>query len=278
VNPVTVGQSVDAILTITNTGNSTLTVSGIDVPSDFSADWTSGTIASGASQAVSISFSPTDALDYSGAITVNGDQTSGTNSVSVSGTGLEVTKIIALDNDIEFVNPVTVGQSVDAILTITNTGNSTLTVSGIDVPSGFSADWTSGTIAPGASQVVSITFSPTDTIVYSGTITVNGDQTSGTNSVSVSGSALVTSIHKEVQQDYSVYPNPAKSMITIKGVDGFKKVELIDLLGRLIVIEEFNGNMDYYELNLSDQNLKGLYLLNIYGVKGKISSRKIVFE
>jgi len=189
-----------------------------------------------------------------------------------------ITKRIALDNNIEFVNPVLIGESEDASLTISNIGNSTMTVSGIDVPSGFSADWTSGTITSGGNQAVRITFSPTDDIDYSGTITVNGDQTSGTNSVSVSGSALLTSIPHEVPQVYSVYPNPAKAMITIKGVDGLKRIELMDLLGRLIVFKEFNNNTAYYELNVSDQNLKGMFLLNIYSVKGKISSRKIVFE
>ena len=54
------------------------------------------------------------------------------------------------------------------------------------------ASWTSGTIAAGASQAVTIRFSPTAAGAYSGTVVVNGDQTAGTNSLAISGNAAVS--------------------------------------------------------------------------------------
>ena len=45
--------------------------------------WASGTISAGASQSVSIRFAPTAAQSCTGVVTVNGDQTAGTNTIAV---------------------------------------------------------------------------------------------------------------------------------------------------------------------------------------------------
>ncbi len=102
------------------------------------------------------------------------------------------TRIVGVSGNLGF-GDVAVGSSRDASFTITNTGTSTLTVSGMSVSGGLasllSASWTSGTIAAGGSQTVNLRFQPTTAGSYSGTLTVNGDQTSGTNTLPVSATA-----------------------------------------------------------------------------------------
>ena len=187
---VTVGSSPQSTLTINNTGNSTMTVSSISYPSGFSGNW-SGTIAAGGSQPVTVTFSPTSAISYGGTVTVNSDATSGVNSIAASGTGtVTPTRIISLGGSLAF-GSVTVGSSPQSTLTINNTGNSTMTVSSISYPSGFSGNW-SGTIVAGGSQPVAVTFSPTSATSYGGTVTVNSDATSGVNSIAASGMGTVT--------------------------------------------------------------------------------------
>ena len=80
------------------------------------------------------------------------------------------------------------GTSAQLNLTIFSTGQSNLTVSSLSCPAGFSGNW-SGTIAPGGTHNVTITFSPTTMATYSGTITVNSDAipSTGSNTVAVSG-------------------------------------------------------------------------------------------
>ena len=104
------------------------------------------------------------------------------------------TRIIGLSGNLAF-GGVAVGQTATATLTITNNGNSTLTVSGMTVPSGsgsvYASSFLNGTIAAGGSQPATIKFAPTAGQSYSGTLTVNGDQTSGLNTISISGNGTV---------------------------------------------------------------------------------------
>lgn len=95
------------------------------------------------------------------------------------------TRIIGLNGNLAFGNVVT-NTTATRTLTITNSGNSTLTVSGISFPSGFSGNW-SGTIAAAGSQDVSVTFSPIAAASYGGNLTVYSDATSGIITNNASG-------------------------------------------------------------------------------------------
>lgn len=72
-------------------------------------------------------------------------------------------------------------------IVISNTGFDRLTVNSIDFPAGFSGDWSSGTIAPGASQSINVTFKPTAAMAYTGNISVSSDATGGSATVPVAG-------------------------------------------------------------------------------------------
>ena len=95
---------------------------------------------------------------------------------------------IALTGNLAF-GAVLVGASATSTLTISNPGSAALTVTGVTGPNGFTPSWTSGTIAAGASQAVTIRFAPTTAGNYSGTVTVNANQSSGTNTMGISGAA-----------------------------------------------------------------------------------------
>jgi hypothetical protein len=101
------------------------------------------------------------------------------------GGGVTPTRIITLSGDLN--RTAQVGSTATAILTISNTGNAALNVSAIAYPSGFNGNWGSGSIAPGASQVVIVTFAPTSAQTYSGLVTVVSDATAGTNTIAASG-------------------------------------------------------------------------------------------
>jgi hypothetical protein len=185
---VIVGLSTTRNLRISNSGNSPLTVSGISLPSGFSGSW-SGQIPAGGFQDVTITFSPTAVQTYSGALSVQSDATSGSSSRNISGSGIAATRIINLTGSFAF-GQVPVNFTASLNLSIRNTGNTPLTVTEVTLPTGFSANWTSGIISPGATQSVVVSFTPTSAISYGGTLIVSSDRTSGTNTIELSGSGF----------------------------------------------------------------------------------------
>ncbi|MDA1095371.1 MAG: M4 family metallopeptidase [Acidobacteria bacterium] len=97
------------------------------------------------------------------------------------------TRILGLSGNLAF-GSAQVGTSVTTVLTISNSGNSTLTWSGLTTGNGvFTASATSGTVAAGGSATVTLTFTPTAATSYSSTLTVTSDATSGTTTSTLSG-------------------------------------------------------------------------------------------
>jgi len=115
--------------------------------------------------------------------------------------------VIGLNGNLGF-GVVPVGSSLTNTLTISNGGNSVLTITGLTVSNGLSsvltASFTSGTIAAGGSQRVDIRFTPTAAQTYSGTLTVNGDQTSGGNSAPLSGTGSLPAGSTPAATTYAV--------------------------------------------------------------------------
>lgn len=222
---VQVGSSSTKTLTITNTGNATLNVSSINLPSGFTGNY-NGSIAAGNSQNVTITFSPSSAITYGGTITVNSNASSGSNTISCSGTGTTVSApAISLSGNLSFGN-CTVGVTSGKILTITNTGTSTLNVSNITAPTGFSVFWAlwSGNLSPGNSVNLDVLFTPTSTSTYGGTITVVSNATSGTPTITCSGKGMPASqVTVKIVNFNSALPTiPIASASTNQAIDRLK--------------------------------------------------------
>jgi len=98
-------------------------------------------------------------------------------------------KGILLELNNSFINT-QIGNSVQLTLRITNNDSKTLNISSITYPSTvFTGNW-SGSIAPGTSQDLTVTFTPTDAITYSGNVIINSDATSGVNTIPISGTGV----------------------------------------------------------------------------------------
>ncbi|MEO7933384.1 MAG: choice-of-anchor D domain-containing protein [Chthoniobacterales bacterium] len=95
-----------------------------------------------------------------------------------------ISRIISLDGNGLVWDQQVIGESSQKIFNIKNTGNSPLTITDIVYPAGFSGAW-SGSIAPGASQTVTVTFAPTAAGTYSGDIEIHSDATSGNNTLAI---------------------------------------------------------------------------------------------
>jgi HYDIN/CFA65/VesB-like, Ig-like domain len=107
------------------------------------------------------------------------------------------TKIIRLTGNMNF-GRIQIGSSSTAVLTIHNDGNTTLNTIGIFGDNGILAVLiTTGAVGqvPAGGQVdVQVTFSPTNSITYSGTLTVQGDHTGGTNTIAFTGTGSLDGV------------------------------------------------------------------------------------
>ena len=81
-------------------------------------------------------------------------------------------------------------KTATGVLTITNTGNTLLSVTRISYPAGFSGNWSSGGIPAGESQNVTVTFSPRAAIPYGGSIVAYSDATGGSARIVASGNGV----------------------------------------------------------------------------------------
>lgn len=186
---VLVGSTRQRTFTIGNSGNFPLTVASIAYPLGFTGNWNGGTIPASGSRTITVTFSPAAAQSYGGTVAVQSDKTSGTNTLPVSGAGTAVTRLIELSGNLAF-GDIDVNTTEQRTFAIDNRGNSLLTVESINYPLGFTGNWSGGTIVPGGSQSILVTFAPTNAQIYGGTISVASDGTSGANTMAVSGNGV----------------------------------------------------------------------------------------
>ena len=129
---------------------------------------------------------------------------------------------------------------------------------------GSSYSWSNGQTGS------SVTVSPSQTTTY--TVTTNSPCVS-TASITVTVDPCL-GINENDQDDLLVlYPNPTNSSMTIEGENliNYQHVELRDVTGRLILIEDVSGSK--MNINLSEV-ANGNYIIHILGTENSIT-RKI---
>jgi hypothetical protein len=175
---------VDKPFKVTNLGNQSITIVGIQAPSGYSLV-APVLIPTGVTKDVYIRFAPTTHGVYNGTATLLADAD---NSVTVSVSGqCNPTRILTVSPTSFAFGAVEMGTTRVVPVTLSNSGDGVLTVSGVTAPLGYALSWTSGTIGPGQSLVVNLTYRPPSTGTYSGTVTISSDKTSGNNTISVTG-------------------------------------------------------------------------------------------
>lgn len=175
-------------VTVTNSGGSTLNFTGAGIvlagtdatAFAFAPAPSIAPLAPGANRNISLQFDPSTLGAKTATIEITSD--GGNSSVGLSGSGtdqeIEVSpaSLTFADRDVD------AGASAPQTLTISNLGTHTLTFTGAQIAlSGsdfaISSDSGQATLAPGASRVLGVTFSPSATGPDSGSITITSDDT-----------------------------------------------------------------------------------------------------
>jgi len=161
-----------------------LSVSGISLPTPLPV---------GQTTTFTVAFSPTATGNVTGAVTITSPNSIYT--LPVSGSGSTATRTLPLSaSELNFGNEI-VGESLPLGAEIMNTGNSSVTISSINVTgAGFSvgSGISGASIAAGQMAQLSVVFAPTAAGSVSGTVTVNSNATNATNSIVVAGTGVNT--------------------------------------------------------------------------------------
>jgi Abnormal spindle-like microcephaly-assoc'd, ASPM-SPD-2-Hydin len=192
---VCLGSFADEVLTINNSGDCLLSISGITGSADFLAPSVLSyplQLSPGGSIDVVVRFQPSTYGPKSGTLTIFSNDPAEPTSVPVSGVAQAPNANLIIADAGNFGN-VCVGSFADEPLIVTNSGKCTLTVTGI---ASTSAEFLMPqvlsypvTIGPGDSLPVPIRFQPLSFGAKSATITVSSDDPASPLSVNVSGDA-----------------------------------------------------------------------------------------
>ncbi|HWB01667.1 MAG TPA: choice-of-anchor D domain-containing protein [Verrucomicrobiales bacterium] len=194
---IAMGSSSTQTLTVRNSGTGILQGTA-SVGSPFSVvSGGSYSLAAGASQTVSVKYAPVSTGSHAQAVTFTGGAGF---RAGVSGTAQGVASITVTPATLNF-GSVALGASATQTLTVRNAGTAPLT-GAASVTAPFSITAGSYNLAPGASQTVSVTYTPTTVDSHSRTVTLSGG---GGSTAAVSGTATA--------------PPPVVSAITPGGTD-----------------------------------------------------------
>ena len=194
---VVVGSNLSKSLIISNTSSATLTITQINVTGGtFSA---SGyalplNINAGQQTTITVAFLPTAVGAVSGNVSIVSNAPTSPTSVGLSGSGITATVTLGINpTSLSFGNVPTGTTSATQNMTISNTGNSNVTISQI-TKSGAGYTVTGGgtpiTLTPSQNLVLGVQFNPASTGSVAGTISVVSNATGSPASVNLSGTGV----------------------------------------------------------------------------------------
>jgi len=189
------GQTKSQTITLSNPGTAVLTVASLSVTGSaysVSGLTTPATVPAGGSATFSVLFTPTTNGALSGAVSIASDAPNSPNLLALSGTGTAATVTVAANPGSLTFSNVNAGSSSSQSVTVSNTGNTAVTLSQITVNAKdfqISGLNTPVNLAVGQNAAMAVSFSPTAAEHVSGNITLLNS--AGTTTViAVSGSAI----------------------------------------------------------------------------------------
>jgi subtilisin family serine protease len=198
-------SSTSQTLTLTSSGVGPLSISGFTLTGDFSQTNNCGiTLAAGASCSVYIVFTPTARGNRTGMLTLNSNAVGSAPAANLIGTGVAPVASLSatsLSFSSQLVNTTSGAKSV----TLTNSGDVTLNISGIFVNGAFAESNNCPTaLGKGANCKINVTFTPTVSGSRTGVLSVSDDSLGGSpQTVSLSGTGV----------DYSVVASPTSPTV-----------------------------------------------------------------
>ncbi|MEV0406184.1 choice-of-anchor D domain-containing protein [Actinoallomurus sp. NPDC050550] len=179
-------------VTVTNSGTAAAPVGSISTSGDFSQTNDCGSsIAAGSSCTVSVTFTPTATGSRTGNLTITASGV--TNTVPLSGTGVAPGPILSPDPAaLSFAGTIVGSSAPTQAVTVTNTGTTSATISGVAASGDFGQTDNCSTLAVGASCTVTVKFTPSASGTRTGNVTITSNANDSPTTVALTGSGIGT--------------------------------------------------------------------------------------
>jgi len=220
-----VGTSSGAqVVTVTNDGNAPLSIIGITTSGYFTQTNNCGTgLAAQASCTINVIFSPTSSGTTFGAISIADNAPGNPHVITLSGTAVAgpAPEAFLSNSTPDFGQQLAKTTSSAKSLTLANTGNAALSITGITISGDFAQTNTCGSsVAAGANCTISVTFSPQAAGAQAATVTVSDNAHGSPHSTIVIGTGI----------DFGMAASPASSTVTA-GQSATYTVALVPVAG-----------------------------------------------
>jgi hypothetical protein len=180
-------------LTLTNTGNATLTITSIQVTGTNSGDFaetnTCGTtVPAGGNCTINVTFTPMATGTRTAAVSITDNAVGSPQSAGLTGVGTG--PVVSLSpSSVNFGDQVVGTVSPTEYITLTNTGNAPLTISSITLLGAafLMKSKCGGTLAAGANCVIDVAFKPSSTGTLTGTVTITDNAPGSPQTVPLTG-------------------------------------------------------------------------------------------
>ncbi len=190
-------------ITLSNTGNATLTITTVSItgtnPGDFAQTKTCGTtLAAGANCTISVTFTPTSATARSASVSVTDNAGGSPQTVPLTGTGTSPAAQLSPTSqafDVQLINTTSSSRTV----TLSNTGNATMSIISILFTGANAGDFArtttcGATLAAGANCSISVTFRPTATGARTGTLSVSDNAPGSPHTIPLTGTGTAVTV------------------------------------------------------------------------------------
>jgi hypothetical protein len=200
-------------VTVSNPSNVSFNIASITASGNFSQTNNCGaTLAPGAHCAVTVSFTPNATGLESGAITVTDSTRISPLAIPLSGTGVNGPFLTPFPSRVNFAPQTPGTSSSPAAVTLVNTGNASLNISGISIAGANSSDFTQNntcgsSLPAGGSCKVKVTFTPTAGGSRTANLNISDTAPGSPQSVRLSGA----------RQDFSLAPGGQTTATVVPG-------------------------------------------------------------
>ncbi len=159
-------------------------------------------------------------------------------------------------------------------------GTTTISITGVDAADFSVTSAPATVISPGNSTTFEITFSTATVGISNASISIaNNDVGEGPYNFDIRAATTVLSTQEITLLSVlsSIYPNPNKGNFTLNysGQEQLKKLEVIDMLGKMVQTISLENFDNTQEINLRTL-AKGMYFISIQSASAKVTKRMII--